>query len=354
MLPDTANEADVREEIAAPMLAALGYRRGTENDILREFTLRYGRLFLGRKKETDPPLRGRADYILSVLGAGRWTLETKPPSEEITQDAIEQAISYARHPEVAGAYAAVLNGKRFVLYSTFQPSTADPILALDVVSVDMLVEAVRGTLTPAAVRRDCTPPVVDTGRPIVDGLRSRAAIRGGQLTYTGCDWACPVELPTEFAAPLDDATRRMTNFRVDVLGGEVWRDDTSRIRAKLKVASQHEALRMFAQDKGLSDAEYVSLDRDISTDPATPTMFDVVGTISIASGEQLFNIARWETEETQVPMQVNYRGQASGVASGLKFAGAFLGEMELTVPGVAGFWLNIYTSGEFEIELDPR
>ena len=84
---DGANETDIREEIAAPLLALFGYKRGTENDILRELTLSYDRNFLGRKKNNDPPLRGRADYILSVIGAGRWALEIKAPSESISQDA---------------------------------------------------------------------------------------------------------------------------------------------------------------------------------------------------------------------------------------------------------------------------
>ena len=34
-----ANETDVREEVAAPFLALLGYQRGTENDILRELSI---------------------------------------------------------------------------------------------------------------------------------------------------------------------------------------------------------------------------------------------------------------------------------------------------------------------------
>jgi hypothetical protein len=64
------NEADVREDVAMPLLRRLGYATGTANDIIREKTLEYPNSFLGRKKKTDPPLRGRADYILTVLGAG--------------------------------------------------------------------------------------------------------------------------------------------------------------------------------------------------------------------------------------------------------------------------------------------
>src|SRR5690242_8296799 len=96
------NEADVREDIAAPLLRALGYVRGTENDITREHFLRYEALQLGRKKSNDLPLGGKADYLLTVAGAGRWVLETKPPDEAIDLNTIDQTISYARHPEVCG------------------------------------------------------------------------------------------------------------------------------------------------------------------------------------------------------------------------------------------------------------
>ena len=55
MIPPNANETDVREEIAAPLLAALGYERGTANNIAREATLIYERESLGRRKRALIP-----------------------------------------------------------------------------------------------------------------------------------------------------------------------------------------------------------------------------------------------------------------------------------------------------------
>lgn len=138
------NETDVREEIATPFLAALGYERGTPNDIIREPTLTYGRQYLGRKKPTDPPLRGRADYILRVLGAGSWILETKAPHESIDADTIEQAISYARHPEVAAFYAVILNGVRITVHRTTQVSTESPLVDLPISDPISLAENLAG------------------------------------------------------------------------------------------------------------------------------------------------------------------------------------------------------------------
>src|SRR5437016_14640977 len=83
---DAMNEADVRAEVIDPVLHALGYRSGTEHNILREraLELRYLHIFLGRKKPgKDPVLRGKPDYICEVRGFARWPVEAKPPSEDI-------------------------------------------------------------------------------------------------------------------------------------------------------------------------------------------------------------------------------------------------------------------------------
>ena len=64
---DRMGEADVREEVLAPLVRELGYRTGTEFDIIREQSLRYPKIFLGRKNpKKDAELRGKADYILEV------------------------------------------------------------------------------------------------------------------------------------------------------------------------------------------------------------------------------------------------------------------------------------------------
>jgi len=94
----TMNEADVREDVAMPLLAKLGYAFGTASDIVREKTLEYPNDLLGRRKKSDPPLRGRADYILTVLGAGSWTLEIKAEDVEIDREAIEVEIGSGFDP----------------------------------------------------------------------------------------------------------------------------------------------------------------------------------------------------------------------------------------------------------------
>ena len=348
------NETDVREEIAAPFLSALGYERGTTNDILREFSLAYDRVFLGRKKKSDPPLRGRADYVLSVIGAARWVLEIKAPSEEITRDMIEQAQSYARHPEISAAYAAVLNGKRFIVFHSSQNSADSPIADIEVASPDQLAAKMDGLLSPSAIRRDCTPPKVDLGTPLASGFRSTATTLRGFISYSDFTYECNFPLPDTQQAALDEMCRKMRGLRSTVTGGSVWRDEASRIRAKLDWTLPHEELLKFAQDKKLLDVEYVSLSSSISSDPSDPTTFDVVGHVSVVKGETLFDMLRWDTHVAGIGVAMTYRGQASGIIEGECFHGTFQAEYDSNFPALPGFSIGMFGLGNFEVVLDTH
>jgi hypothetical protein len=350
-----ANEADVRAEIADPLIAMLGYERGTVNDVRRELTLTYEHVFLGRKKKTDPPLRGRADYVLVVTGAGRWALDAKAPNEEITQDAVEQVITYARHPEVGGSYAVVLNGRTLVVYRASGTFADGPLVTLPFESPMQLAEKLAGLLSPAAIRRDCSPPVVDLGKPLAEGFRSSAIITTGVVHYHEFVWGSNFQLPAPPAAILGELARRMTGFKSIITGGKVWRDEaTSRIKAKLAWNPPHDELLRFAQDKKLLDVEHVSLDPVVSADPDRPTVFDVVGSVRIKEGELLFDQFRWNTRVAEIESEMTYRGQAVGIIKGARFTGTFLAEYESTFASEPGLRIMMTGVGTFEIHLDGR
>ena len=115
-------EADVREEVLAPLVRLLGYRTGTKFDIIRKQSLRYPKVFLGRKNPTkDAELRGKADYLLEVAGRARWVLEAKAPGIEIDIDSIEQAWTYANHADVRVVYFALCNGLELQVFATQPP-----------------------------------------------------------------------------------------------------------------------------------------------------------------------------------------------------------------------------------------
>lgn len=354
MKVEGANETDVREEIAAPLLAALGYERGTSADVTRELALTYERQFLGRKKPTDPPLRGRADYVLTVVGGGRWVLETKAPHEPIDVDAIEQAISYARHPEVSASYSVILNGVRLTVHHTSQASTEVPLVDLPVSDPESLAEQLSSLLSPAAIRRDCSPPVVDLGKPLADGLRSRAEIRGGEIHLKEFSWSSNYQLPGDQLDRLNEMCRRLSGFRVAVTGGTVCRDHGSRIRARLTWSMPHDELVRFAIDKRLMDVEYLALSDHISAVREAPTVFDVIGEVEVKEGETLFNLLQWDTESAGVAMKMRYTGQATGYIADHVLHGAFSAQYYCDFPTLPLLQLGMETIGMFRVEVDDR
>lgn len=351
---ENANESDVRAEIAEPLLAALGYGRGTSNDISRELSLTYARQSLGRKKPSDPPLRGRADFVLSVLGAGRWVLETKAPHEPIDLNAIEQAITYARHPEVSASYAVIINGVRLTVHHSSQTSADRPLVDLPISDPVSLAKQLAGLLSPAAVRRDCTPRVVDLGRPLAEGLRSRATIRGGEIHQGKSSWSCNILLPDEEVQRQNETCRRLDGLRIAITGGAVYRDLDSRIRAKLQWAMPHDEILRFALDKKLLDVEYVALAEEISVNPEAPTVFDVIGDVEVSEGETLFNIATWQATTAGVAIRMRYTGRAVGFIEDNVFRGIFSAHYYCEAPLLPMFRMEMETEGVFEVIVDDR
>lgn len=347
------NESDVREDIAAPFFKALGYARGTENDIQREHYLRYEALQLGRKKPNDLPLGGKADYLLTVAGAGRWVLETKPPYEEIDLDVIDQTISYARHPEVCGHYAAILNGRRFVLFDRSKSSNDSPLLEIQVTTGEELAQAVESLLSPQAIRRDCGPPVVDLAKGLARGFRSRVNILGGEIVHLGGRWEFPGAIPQQVREAAVAAGNRLVGMVSGVSGGMIWRDDASRIRAKLKWVLPHKALTSFMQASKIEDFEYVCLDNVVSDNLEKPSVFEVLGAFRLEVGQPIFSVIRWSSQIMQLPVESTVHGQAAGFLFEDKFAGMATMQQTMRLPVLAAP-ISFRSEFRFSVKVDTR
>lgn len=352
------NETDVREEIASPLLLALGYAKGTDNDILRERDLKltYSYLFLGRKKPgKDPILRGRPDYILRVVGVCRWVFEIKAPDEPIDQHAIEQALSYARHPEVNAELIALLNGREFVLYQVSQLASEEPLMRLDDCCVDALHAKLENVLSPTALRRDMRPQEIDLGLSIGGGLRSSVEITGGYVVYSYGAWdivECPPGTEAMVLSQLNQQTPISEGSKFSVNSGSVQRSATGAIVAKIKWNSPYEQMDTFIQSKGMFDFNYVCLDSHISTDPAFPSTFDYFFDMRLHHGEEVFDMMQRATTMVQFPAVVESYGQASGFLEGNQFKGQFQSEIMCTInAGPLKFIVAFRAFGKFEIRV---
>jgi hypothetical protein len=269
-----SNETDVREDVLMPLLTALGYSKGTEADIVREHSLRYPALQLGRKSLKDPPLRGRADYILQVFGYTRWVLEAKPPTDPVEADQIEQALSYARHPEVGGCYAAICNGHIFSLHDTRHSAEHPPLLHFDITNLSDLIDKLRNILSPYAIKRDHPIVRIDTGITLGGNLRSLEYIDGGCVEYKTCTWdlsSMPISLQSSINLNFIAMKNRIVGYRAMIEGGSIERYFSGQIVAKIAFFKIHANLDKMSNAMSLEEVSYVCLDNYLSQNPSQPS-----------------------------------------------------------------------------------
>jgi hypothetical protein len=273
---DRMNEADVREEFIAPLLAELGYRSGSENHAAREvpLSLRYPRSFLGKKNpKSDPYVRGRADYILEVRGHARWVMEAKPPHELIDIDAIEQAWSYANHPEVRAVYFAISNGREFRVYVTTAPPDSSPILSIKWEDMERDSALISHLLSAEAIKRNF-PRTQDMGVPLGPGLQSLAMIASGSIGYTEVSIPMPI----------------IEELQIAVIDGAIERGDAGNLIAYVVTQAPIRSIQQMIEKMGLSKLEYTSHSTVLSSNPEFPTNFAYKGQADFARGEELFDI----------------------------------------------------------------
>ena len=327
------NEADIREEILAPLLRRLGYRSGTVNNIIREqsLSLRYPRAFLGRKNPNkDPLLRGKADYICEVEGPIRWVIESKPPNAEISIDDTEQAYTYANHPEIRAALFCICNGYELRAYQTNLGPDATPRLCVPYSVFNERFDEIENLLSPASIRREFPTHIVDTGKPLGPGLRSIARITGGYIKYAENNW----NLPT------------LRNMIVAVTGGSVERNENGQMIASVKTLSHFESFQKLNEKLGLDYIEAISRDDSISTDLRNPTKFVSTRRITIPQGEKVLDLLTWK--EVVIPSNIIFDTET--IAEGVLKNQVFSGKFYLRVV-ISGLPKPLETGGEFVLHI---
>jgi len=264
MTPDfaTMNETDVREIVVRPLLERLGYRHGTEANVRTEVTLRYDRAFLGRKNPAkDPALAGRADYLCDAIPYGRWVVEVKAPSEEITRDTIEQAHTYAAHPEVAAAFFMVTNGREFHLYRTSMLDA--PVLAWPFEEIEQRLLALFNLVSPDALAKLAKSVRPDPGKPLGTGLPSVIRLSGGEVRYE--------EHVGDHPFLQADV---INGLRLPITGGSVQRTEDGRIHGHVDVANAMPLMKELTEATGLDGGyDFYSASEYLSTDREAPSIF---------------------------------------------------------------------------------
>lgn len=257
---DQMVEADVREDILVPLLARLGFSNatGSRATIRREYRLQYPKLFLGRKKAgKDFELRGVADYLLEVENHARWTLEAKAPSTSIDEDAIQQAWTYAAHPEVQAVHFGVANGREFQLFATAS-AFQGPLLSILHQDLDARFSEIVAFLAPASLARRYPNHLLGTGLPLGPGLRALHTVAGGTISHQESTLPLPL----------------LSQMQVQIVDGTVRRDEHGKLLVAIKTKAPFRRLQLFIDSLGLDVMEFRSTEAILSGDPTRPTLLE--------------------------------------------------------------------------------
>jgi len=140
--PDYKEDA-VREDLIAPLIRKLGYKASGPVRVQRSKTLVHPFVMIG---VTKTKINIFPDYTLYVDDQPMVIIEAKGPKEQIVNsNHVEQAYSYAIHPEVRARLYVLCNGRELVVYSI---SRWDPVLQVDLRDIEKHWKQVEETLHP--------------------------------------------------------------------------------------------------------------------------------------------------------------------------------------------------------------
>lgn len=350
---DRMNETDVREVVVRPFLEKLGYKFGTEAHIRTEVSLRYSRAYLGRKDpKKDFPLQGRADYICEVIPHGRWVVEVKAPSVELSIDDSEQAHTYATHPEIGAFFYLITNGRDWQLFRIGEPKKS--ILSWENEQTDNIILTIANILGPDAFKRRAKHYEIDIGKPLGLGLGSNAEIKGGFATYSETKSSNP---------QMNAAMTRINGSRAPVTHGKVYRLDNGAIEANIGMLSISSAGDNINSGGGMSELYFRTKDEFISIDRDNPTIFTNLVKIDVNQGDRMPEI--FGNPSFIMPFKIETAAftQAVGFIEDGRFKGTFEVSYlyDATVPSNSSFQVramaqmfmsqNLTTIGDFDLHI---
>jgi hypothetical protein len=149
-------EDSVRELVIVPMLLRLGYMPHGEARVMRSKTLKQPFIRVGTRNH---PVTIIPDYTLLVKNKAALVLDAKGPGEGVIDPMhVQQAYSYAVHPEIRCREFALCNGRELAIYST---EKAEPLLYLKFEEFESRWGDIERFLSPAYLaepaRRDFKP-----------------------------------------------------------------------------------------------------------------------------------------------------------------------------------------------------
>jgi len=269
---------------------------------------------------------------LEVDGPVRWTIEAKPPTAPISEDDIEQAYTYACHPEVRAVLFAIVNGAELRVYQTNRGPGTAPILAIQYADIPGAITRLENLLGPEAIRRDHPEIVPDIGTPIGPGLRSVVRIVSGFVEFQSCD--PPIRL-----------LREITLF---ICEGAIEREENGRLVAYIQARSPFRSVNELNERLGLQRLELASADSVLSTKSDSPTIFRQEMLVTLPAGATFPNLLGEGDVILQRPLTCESTTVAAGTVDRNSFTGRFLQRYDYRDLPNVGETLRIDAVGRFD------
>lgn len=358
----TYNETEIRFHILDPLIRHLGYPDADDVYLNLEEKLDYPYVHVGRRSKKDLPL-GFPDYRAGIKGArGSFIVEAKAGSVPITSKEIEQAHSYAAHAQVGANYFVLCNGSVLQVFETLSGADAIPLVDVPINEINQRIYQIENVLSPYNLAKNCCVSH-DLGLKLADGLGSSVSIRSGR--YLLSDYAYRIiaggqdctEMARQAVPQLAETDRQLelmkTAFELKVSGGIAERRENGKISAHVSfegaTVHNHEAMAIL----GITEASFATADQFISTDSASPTIFESLKDFSVSRGTMMPELFGG-TSEMEGDVAGDMFIKAAMVLADNKILGEYisLSDHNLTIPGFPPILFEMDFSGTFELTLD--
>jgi len=145
--PDYKEDA-VREDIVTPILKKLGYQPSGQNRIVRSKSLTHPFVYIGTKQHKVNII---PDYLLMVDNKYVLTIDAKSPNENIRKGPnLQQAFSYAIHPEIRTSVYGLCNGREICIFTWTE---LEPILSIRINEIDNRWKELYNCISPIALTK---------------------------------------------------------------------------------------------------------------------------------------------------------------------------------------------------------
>jgi len=164
-------EDSVRELVIAPILSRLGYGPVGEDRVTRSKSLKHPFIRVGTKTH---PVRTIPDYTLYVDDKPAFVLDAKAPNQDVLDPGhVQQAYSYAIHPELRCEEFGLCNGRQLVAFSVAQ---RDPLVVFEFDQIEPRWDEIEKLLS-------CCPFLLDIQAPYDTLTHSRAHELSHELKF---------------------------------------------------------------------------------------------------------------------------------------------------------------------------